>query len=260
MIRDIRDFVWTSALMATIFAFVLPGVALAQGGDGFLFKEPTVSIKFETGYGFQRANSEIFDFTLNQLTIGRRDFDSPYVGGEIALHATARWDVFFNVGYQSSSVASEFRGFLYEDDDFPIEQVTELRLIPATVGAKYYLSERGRTVSRFAWIPATFAPFVGGSVGVMSYRFEQTGDFVDFETFDIDTETFDVFPDQFLSEGETFLARALAGVNISLSKQFVFTAEARYGWASGDLGRDFSGFDKMDLDGLQLVGGLAIRF
>ncbi len=174
------------------------------------------------------------------------------MGGEVAFHASDRWDVFFNVGYQSSSVASEYRLFV-DLDDFPIEQVTELRLIPATVGAKYYLIERGRSVGRFAWIPNTLAPFVGGSVGVISYRFEQTGDFIDFATDEI-------FLDQLLSEGETFLARALAGVNISLSKQFVFTAEARYGWASGDLGRDFSGFDKMDLDGLQLVGGLAIRF
>ena len=253
MIRNIRDFAWPSALVAMAgLTLALPEPALAQGGDGFLFKTPSVSIKFETGYGFQRASSEIFDFTLDQLTIGRRDFDSPYVGGEIAFRAADRWDLFFNIGHQSSSVASEFRDWV-DSDDLPIEQVTELRLIPATVGAKYYLKERGRAVGRFAWIPTSVAPFVGGAVGVMSYRFEQTGDFIDFETLD-------VFPDRFESEGETFLARALAGVNISLSKQFVFTAEGRYGWASGDLGRDFSGFDRMDLDGLQLVGGLAVRF
>jgi len=252
MIRDIRDSVWPLALVAAVFALAVPETVSAQGGDGFLFKQPKVSFKFETGYGFQRANSEIFDFTLDQLTIERRDFDSPYVGGEFAYQVAERLDVFFNVGYQSSTVSSEFRDFV-DQDDFPIEQVTELRLIPATVGAKYYLSNRGRTLGRFAWVPARMAPFVGGSVGVMSYRFEQTGDFIDFATNDI-------FVDRFLSEGESFLARALAGINISLSKQFVFTAEARYGWASGDLGRDFSGFDRMDLDGLQLVGGLAVRF
>ena len=253
MIRNIRDFVWASTVVAMAgMALALPETAHAQGGDGFLFKTPSVSIKFETGYGFQRASSEIFDFTRDQLTVGRRDFDSPYVGGEIAFRAADRWDLFLSVGHQSSSVASEFRDWV-DADDLPIEQVTELRLIPAVMGAKYYLKERGRAVGQFAWIPTTMAPFVGGGVGVMSYRFEQTGDFIDFETLD-------VFPDRFTSEGTTFLARASAGVDISLGKQFLFTAEGRYGWASGDLGLDFSGFDAMDLDGFQLVGGLAVRF
>ena len=45
-----------------------------------------------------------------------------------------------------------------------------------------------------------------------------------------------------------------------LGGRFLLTAEARYGWASGVLDGSFSGFDKMDLDGLQLVGGIAVRF
>jgi outer membrane protein W len=253
MIRDIRDFALAAALAVTSgLTLALPGGALAQGGDGFLFKAPTVSIKFETGYGFQQARSDIFTFTREQLTLGPRAFDSPYVGGEVALRVADRLDVALTAGYQSSSVGSEFRGWV-DTDGLPIEQVTALRLVPATVSAKFYLRERGRTIGRFAWIPTSFAPFVGAGVGVMSYRFQQVGDFVDFQTLE-------VFSDRFVSSGAALLGRALAGVNISLSKQFLFTTEARYGWASGQVRNDFSGFSTMDLDGLQLVGGIAVRF
>ena len=189
---------------------------------------------------------------IEDHTVGRRDFDSPYVGGEIAIRAAERWDVAVAVGFQESSVQSEYREWV-DSNDLPIEQVTSLRLVPVTVSAKYYLRERGRTIGRFAWIPNAISPFVGGGVGVVSYRFEQEGDFVDFQTLDI------VYA-QLRADGQAFLARAIAGVNISLNKQFVFTAEGRFGYASDPVTGDFSGYEDVDLAGLQLVGGIAVRF
>lgn len=239
-------------LAGAALALVLPAAISAQGGDGFLFKTPRVSLKFETGYAFQMAGSDIFDFVVDSLTVDRRDFDSPYVGGEFAFRVSERLDVAVGIGYQQSSVDSEFR-FWVDADDNPIEQVTELRLVPVMVSAKYYVRDRGRSVGRFAWIPTRFSPYVGGGIGLVSYRFEQVGDFVD-------SQDFGIFYDDLLSEGEAPLVRALAGLNFSLGKQFLFTAEARYGWASAELSRDFSEFSRMDLDGLQLVGGIGVRF
>ena len=43
-------------------------------------------------------------------------------------------------------------------------------------------------------------------------------------------------------------------------EQFVFTAEGRYNWANDPMEGGFVGFDNIDLDGLQLIGGIAIRF
>jgi len=252
MTPSIRGFLLRTVFAATGLTLVVPGVVLAQGGDGFLFRQPRVTLKFETGYGFQRARSDIFDFTLDQLTIGRRDFDSPYVGGELAVWVSERLDVAINVGYQSSSIASEFRDWV-DQDDLPIEQVTQLRTVPTTISAKLYLRDRGRTIGRFAWIPTDITPFVGAGIGVTWYSFEQIGDFVDFDTSEI-------FVDRLYSDGQAFLGQARAGVDVSLGGRFLFTAEARYGWASGVLDGSFSDFDKMDLDGLQLVGGIAVRF
>ncbi len=75
----------------TVQALVLSAVALtavpvglsAQSGDGYLLKQPRLTLKFESGYAFQRANGDIFDFVTEEHTLGRRDFDAPYFGAEL---------------------------------------------------------------------------------------------------------------------------------------------------------------------------------
>ena len=239
-------------LAALLCGLALPAVGYAQGGAGFLFTQPTVTVKFETGYGLHVANSDFFDFTRERLTVGKRDFDGPYIGGEIAFRANERWDVALGIGLVQSSVDSEFRDWVDLDDN-PIEQVSEFRIVPVTLSAKYYFHDRGRSVGRFAWVPSRLTPYVGAGVGVVSYRFEQVGDFVDFETLD-------VFFDRFISRGEAALFRGLAGVSVSLGSQFELSGEARYSLASAEMSLDFESFDALDLSGFQGVVGIAVRF
>ena len=252
MTRRFFDSAPSAVVIAALISLGAPGAAAAQSADGFLFKQPNVAVKFETGYGFQRASSEIFDFVTTEHTLERDDFDAPYIGGEIAVRLHEQVDLTLSIGYQGSSKLSEFRDFV-GTDDLPIEQVTELRIVPAVVGVKYYLQPRGRSIGRFAWVPTDLVPYVGAGIGVASYRFEQYGEFIDFDTFDI-------FYDEFVSEQDAFLARAVAGLDYSLSERFLLSAEGRYGWASSEMGRDFVDFDNIDLDGLQLVVGIAVRF
>lgn len=253
MISKIAQWTARAVIITAGLSMAAPGLAAAQGGDGFLFKQPNVTLKFESGYAVQRAQSDVYDFLLNQHTLGRRDFDSPFVGGELAVRVSERWDVALSVGWQESSARSEFVDWV-DGDDLPIEQTTELQMVPVTVSAKFYPFERGVNVGRFAWIPRTFAPFVGGGAGFVASRLSQGGDFVDFVTLD-------VYPDRLVSEQNAFLARALAGVNVSLTTQFLLTVEARYSWASAELGRSYSAdFDNIDLSGMQFVGGIAVRF
>lgn len=237
---------------ALLAVLALPSLAAAQGGPGFRFAEPNVTLKLETGYGLLFANSQIFDQTIDELTVKRRDFDAPFVGAELAIRASERWDVAVGIGFSQSDVRSEFRDWV-DTNDLPIEQTTELRLIPVTVSGKYYFNDRGRRVGRFAWIPRTFAPYVGAGVGVVSYRFEQIGDFVDFDTFDI-------FFDRFDSRGNAALLRGLAGMAVSLGAHVELSGEMRYSYASAEMSSDFDGYDPLDLSGFQGVVGIGLRF
>lgn len=244
----------TAAITAAFLAVAAPSAVSAQGGDGFLFKEPRVTLKFETGYGFQRAQGDIFDEVLAVHTLDRRDFDAPYLGGELSVRVSDRVDVGFGVGYQGASTISEY--WDYEGTDgLPIEQITELQLIPVVVSGKYFLASRGRSIGRFAWIPNRVVPYVGAGVGLMSYRFEQTGEFVDESDPGLP-----IYQDRLTSDRSTFMARGAAGVNLALGRQFVLNGEARYNYARAPLDQDFSGFGDIDLNGLQLVAGVAIRF
>jgi len=241
-----------AALLGALSAF--PGDAVAQGGDGFLFREPIVSLKVETGYVYNFARSEIFQDSFESFTLSRSDFSAPYIGAEIAGRVSSRFDVALTVGYSGTRTPSEY--WDYEDfDGLPIEQETELRLVPIVLSAKYYLSDRGRSVGRFAWVPRPVTPYVGAGVGVTSYRFEQSGDFIDFDDPD-----WPVFFDRYIDSGTAATFRALAGVSISVGPQFEFTAEARYQHASAEMGPEFRGFDPLDLSGMQGIIGFAVRF
>ncbi len=240
-------------ILAAAALLTLPAQGAAQGGEGFLFKQPIISLGLRAGYAMPRASSDIYDYTIDQLTLEKGDFGAGYFGGELAARVSDRVDIAFSVGHSSSSTSSEFRDWVDLDDN-AIEQVTDLAITPITVGVKYYLSERGRSIGRFAWIPTRVNPYVGGGVGFTLFQFEQRGDFVDFETLDI-------FNTVFRSDGNARSLHATAGVDLSISKNLFLTGEGRYSWAKGSLDEFvFEGFDKMDLAGLQFTVGLSARF
>jgi len=248
-----RGFSVPGALMLLSAGFVtLPASAAAQDLD-FLFEPPRVSIGVFGGYAIPREGSDIYDFVQDELTIDEGDFRSFAFRAEIAVRATDRVDIALDVGVAEKEVDSEFRDFI-GTDGLPIVQSTELSRIPVTLSGKYYLKDRGRSVSRFAWIPESWAPYLGAGLGFVAYEFRQTGEFVDFETLDI-------FNDTFLSDGTAPVVQLLGGVDVSLGPRFLFTVDGRYGWSSHDLGTDFDpAFQDIDLAGAQISAGFKIRF
>lgn len=238
--------------LALLLLTAAPGAVLAQSPPDFLLKSPRASLGLRAGYAMATASSEIFDFTREQLTVDRSDFDAPSWGGQLAISLTPRVDLAFDVSVASTRSKSEFRDWV-DTNDLPIEQSTEFRRIPLTVGFKAYLRDRGRSVGRFAWIPSKWAPYLGAAGGWVWYRFDQDGDFVDFETFDI-------FTDRFTSEGQAPTVHVYGGVDWSLGPGVFLTGEARYQWARADMSGDFVDFDAMDLSGIQGTVGISIRF
>lgn len=237
---------------ATLALILAPSVATAQEGRDFLFRRPLFTLGFQVGYAVPFAGSEIFDFATDELTLSKTDFHAVTWMGSFAFRATERIDVGFEVGYAKSDKRSEFRE--WEDTEgLPIEQNTLLERIPVSLTVRGFLFDRGRRVSRFAWIPGKWSPFAGVGIGRMNYSFEQAGDFVDYQTLDI-------FTDTFLSEGNTTTFHLLAGADYSLGTRFILRGEGRYSWAEADMDRDFVDFDPIDLSGFQATVGFGIRF
>ena len=224
--------------------------ATAQTPD-FLFKQPTATLGVRIGYAVPRAQSEIFDFARQQLTLNKSDFNAVSVAAEASVRATDRLAAVVEVEGEWSSARSEFRDFV-DTQNLPIEQDTKLTRVPVTVGMRAYLVEPGRRISQFAWIPNRLAPYVGAGGGFVWYKFEQNGDFVDFDTLDI-------FTDNFQSQGVSPLGYVATGLDFAVGPRWLVNGEARYSWASAGMDRDFVGFDNIDLAGFRASVGVSVR-
>ena len=235
---------------AAIVAVTRPSRA-QTAGDGFLFHRPVFTWGIHGGFDRAIAGGDVFSFVTKQLTLDRGDFSSATVGTSLALPVSRSNDIVFDIGFARASRRSEFRDWV-DQNNLPIEQTTSLLRVPVTLGVRHYLSTRGRSVGRFAWIPAARATYVGFGAGLMRYDFRQAGDFVDFNTLNIGY-------DEYVSKAWTPVLHALAGIEMSLGRVVMVTGEARYTWAKGPMSRDFEGFNRIDLSGISVAAGLAIR-
>lgn len=237
-----------------------PSMAAAQSEDGFLFRRPRVSLGFNAGYAIPRAGSDVYDDLTRRHTLEDSDFQSPVFMGSLGIRASERFDVSLEVGYAGSRTRSEYRDWVevVGDETLPIEQTTELERIPITASVRAYLWDRGRRISRFAWVPATWSPYVGLGGGWVHYSFQQEGDFVVEEP---GADEGAIFRDRIESDGSGGIFHLSAGAEFSISPRFVLRGETRYSWAEADLDTTFGAYQEpIDLSGLQATVGIAVRF
>ena len=104
------------------------------------------------------------------------------------------------------------------------------------------------------------APFAGGGIDLVYWKYEEFGDFIDF--FDPDLP---VFSDHFIGDGVTFGFHATGGVRFYLNRDFAIVVRGNYQWADATMGGDFSPnepglINRLDLSGVSLTFGLHVRF
>jgi hypothetical protein len=238
-------------LTAAIVTFAAGTPARAQHGDGFLFRRPEASLSMRLGYGYAMANSDLFDQVTEDLTLNKRDFSGLTAGAELAVPVTSRFEITVDGAYLRANKGSEFRHFI-DNNDLPIEQTTTFERVPLSLNVRFYLTPPGRSVGKLAWIPSKVAPWVSAGAGTMWYRFRQQGDFVDFNTTN-------VYPSFYEGSGWAEMVQASGGVDVSLSSLVALRTSVQSIWAKGPLGRDFIGFDKLDLSGVNATLGLSFR-
>jgi hypothetical protein len=235
---------------------LLVGIAVpVQGqrsGNGYLFGAPDVRFSLHAGYAHANAKSDVFDFVIENLTLERGSFSGPSLGGDFAVRVAPRLDVSFSVDYSAAVRNSDDRVYI-DNNNLPIEQTTSFRRAPLMANAVVYLAPRGRSVGTLAWIPARVVPWVGAGAGTMWYRFNQEGDFVDYQTLNVLNNR------RLESSGWAPAFQGLGGLDVTLSPRVGFTADARYQWAKADLSGDFRGFDRIDLSGITGSLGFTIR-
>lgn len=229
-----------------------PPNPIRRPAPDFLFSSPHGSITVRGSWLFARGGSDWYDFVTDQLTLARKDFNAPGVGVDGNIPLTPRLDVQVSFDFSRSSRLSEYRDWL-DNNRLPIEQTTSLREMNLSGNIRYALLDRGRELSRLVWVPRTVVPYVGAGAGVLHYKLEQMGDFVDF----VDLS---VFPSTFVSHGWAPSAQVFGGVDVRVLKRVYVTVDGRYLWAASELGRDWIDFEPIDLAGFRLSGGVNFIF
>jgi hypothetical protein len=250
------------ATFALVLVLAGPGLVAAQpsaqpnapagGSPDFLFGAPKGFIGVRGSWMFARAGSDLFDFVQQHLTVEKKDFNAPVLGFDFGIEVSPRVSIGAGVDISRARTQSEYRAYT-DNFQLPINQETSLKERNLFGSVRFNLAPRGQSVSRYAWVPRTFAPYVGAGAGLLWYQFEQNGDFVDF----VDLS---VFPDYFESSGFAPSFHVFGGTDVKLYRALFLTLEGKYVWANAELGSDFIDFDPIDLAGFKLSTGISLLF
>jgi hypothetical protein len=250
---------------ALSLAFVLAGVATPASA------QIVQSIAFGGGWfwprGYDtRVEGDVLFANLNQPDVlpgvsGSLSFDigqlkGPTLFGEWNL-GIKRWlEVSANVSYLNQTIDSRYLDLVNgEKNNAEIEQTLRLRMIPITGVVRFLM---GGDATRIQ-------PYVGGGLAAVIFRYQETGEFVD-----PSTPNLDIYSAKYSKSGVGgFGPVLLAGLRWPLGGDvYALTFEGRYTYASGDLPACSEGTssdncflgNKIDLSGGTFNFGFLIRF
>ena len=248
------------SIHCTLPLLLLACAASAEAQQGFFFERPQAQVTLRAGSSMPRAQSDVFDFMTDELTLERGDFRAPYFGLDFAALVGNRFDVVIGVAWSQSSVSSEFRDW-EGGDGMPIPQVTELMTVPGTISVRARPFDRGRNVADYAWLPTRFSPYIGGGVGYTWYRLEQEGEFLNVTACQANPDTgCDIFVQTYVSRAGGLTAHGVAGVEYWVTPRVALSAEGRYTHGSAGLSQHFRNWDSIDLTHFEAGLGLSVRW
>lgn len=190
-----------------------------------------------------RAKSNLFRDDSELYRVDREDWRGLTGGAEFALRLAPHLRLGFHLDGYGRTLHTSYRDFVRESGR-EITQSLRVNIVPLGVTLRYVPRDRRRQLT----------PFVGAGVDVFFYKYEELGDFVDFQS-----EELTILDDHFVSEGAALGFHASAGLRVPLTDDLGLVGEARYQWAEDEMGDDFRGND-LDLSGLGVTLGLNLRF
>ncbi len=190
-----------------------------------------------------RSRDDVLRTDLDTLAFEIKDFTGFAVGGEWLAGLGDFADVGVGVGFYQRTVPSVYRS-LQNKNGSEIEQDLKLRIIPTTATIRFLPVGRGKV-----------QPYVGAGIGVFSWRYSETGEFVDFSDNSI-------FRESYTASGNAFGPVILGGIRFPVGDAFLIGGEARYQKAEGDTKPADSGLlgSKIDLGGWTTSLTMHIRF
>jgi hypothetical protein len=190
-----------------------------------------------------RTSDDVLANNLDFLAFRIEDFASGAVGGEWEFPLSDLVHASLGIGLTSKSVPSVYADFV-EDDRSEIEQDLKLRIVPLTATVRFLpLGSEGPV-----------QPYLGAGVGIFSWRYSESGEFIDFANRGA------IFRETYVDSGATAGPVILGGVSFPVGS-WTIGGEIRYQSAQGELDPDqaFAG-SKIDLGGFNYLATFKVRF
>ncbi len=172
------------------------------------------------------------------------DFEDFAFGIEYVRFLGPRMGVVVSGHFFEGDELLSYRDFV-DELGFEIEHTTTLEISSFNLGLLYQLARRD----------AAIQPYIGGGGGLFIYRLDESGDFIDFFSPELD-----IFNAAFTAEGETFGYYFQAGVEVPLGRSWSIYADARWERAKDDLGDDLDGLGELDLSSRTISFGTSFSF
>jgi hypothetical protein len=221
-----------------LVAAIAAGLATpAQAQQSITFQLGGFLPKGESG----RVDGDVLVVNRQYLLFDFSDFNGFAFGGEWSAGLGEYFEAGVGVGYFQSTVPAVYSDWV-NDNGSEIEQDLRLRIVPITAVARILPLGKKRA----------FQPYVGGGLGVYSWRYSETGEFVDLSDNSI-------YRADYVGTGTAVGPVAVFGARGRLSPNFTLGMEVRLQWAHADLSQDFLG-DKLDLGGTTILSTFSYRF
>jgi hypothetical protein len=200
------------------------------------------SLGLRLGAFAPRAESNLFDDDAELYGTERSDWVGFSGGAEWAFDLGDRVELGLHVDATSRSLHTSYPDFTF-DSGREIRQTLKLETVPMGATLRVLLADRR----------SQFVPYVGAGATALYYRYQEHGDFVDFESDDLD-----VYRDSFDSEGVAPALHVNLGTDVRVSDDVAITGDVKYQFARDDMGDDFRG-NRIDLSGFTFTLGVKLR-
>ena len=228
-----RPFLLGLALVCSTFvSFVQP--ALAQ-------QTFNVSLGYFTPRGQDaRVTGDVLDANRNFLEFAVKDFNGASIGGEWLFPVGRYIEAGAGVAFTRKTVPTVYSR-LVNANGAEIAQDLRLRMIPAALTFRVLPLGQDRG----------FQPYLGGGLGVISWRYSESGQFVD-------RRDNSIFNNSYAASGTKTGPVAMGGIRFS-GDSVATGFEIRYQAAEADLAAPFAG-PKLDLGGWSYLFTVGMRF
>jgi hypothetical protein len=221
------------ALVCSSVAFAAPP-ALAQ-------QTVNVSLGYFTVRGQDaRVTGDVLNANRNFLVFDLKDFNGASIGGEWLIPVGRYIEAGAGIAFTRRTVPTVYTNFVNANNS-EINQDLRLRMVP--MAFTFRVLPLGQNHG--------FQPYLGGGLGVINWRYSESGQFVD-------TSDRSIFNNSYAASGTKTGPVAMGGVRFAgaaLASGF----EIRYQAADADLAPPFAG-TKIDLGGWSYLFTVGMRF